>query len=153
MRYVSVEFYPAHNYQPLVEFGRTRFLPLVPPADYVNIVAERLPSLVEAMCLNEHFVWSSEDKDLRVNNTKAYKTARFTQDKHWISLKLPELRNLRYILYMITKHLLMYTVALSNVHAYINAAIASCNNVELAPIESKSIIHRQLYEELKSPVD
>jgi len=27
-RYVSVGFYPAHNYQPLVEFGGTRILPL-----------------------------------------------------------------------------------------------------------------------------
>ena len=53
-RYVSVGFYPAHNYQQLVEFGGTRFLPLVLPADYVNIVAERLPGLVETMCRNEH---------------------------------------------------------------------------------------------------
>jgi len=40
----------------LVEFGGTRILPLVLPADYVNIVAEWLPGFVEAMCRNEHFV-------------------------------------------------------------------------------------------------
>ena len=150
---MSVGNYPAQNYQPLVEFGGTSILPLVLPADYINIVAERMPGLVEAMCRNGHFLWRSKDKVFKMNSTGSYRIARFTHNKHWISLKLPELRNLRYILYMITKHLLMYTVALSNVHAYINAAIASCNNVELAPIESKSIIHRQLYEELKSPVD
>ena len=40
--------YPAQNYQPLVEFRGTRLLPLVLPAEYGNIVAERLPGLVES---------------------------------------------------------------------------------------------------------
>jgi hypothetical protein len=88
-RYVSVGFYPAQNYQPLVEFCGTRILPLVLPADFVNHVSERLRSLVEAMCRNEPFVWSSEDRDFKMHSTKAYRTARFTHDKHWISLKLP----------------------------------------------------------------
>ena len=70
-RYVSVGFYPAHNYQPLVEFGGTRIQPFVLPADYVTIVVERLPSLVEAMCRNENFVWSSKDKDFKIHSTKA----------------------------------------------------------------------------------
>ena len=81
-RYISVGFYPAHNYQPLVEFGGTRILALVLPADHVNFVAERLPGLVEAICRYENLVWSSENKDFRLNSTKAYSTATFTHDKH-----------------------------------------------------------------------
>ena len=84
-----------------------------------------------------------------MNSTGPYRIARFTHDKHWISLKLSELRNLQYIFYMITNHLFMYTEVLGVVHAYVNAAMDS---VEQAPTASKPIIHRQLFDELKSPV-
>jgi len=53
--------------------------------------------------------------------------------KHWISLKLHELRTLQYKLHMITNTLFMYTKALGDVHAYVNAAFAFCNYVEPAP--------------------
>jgi hypothetical protein len=71
---MSVGFYSAHNYQPLVDFGGTRTQPLVLSAEYVNIVVERLPGLVEAMCRNEHFMWSSNDKVFKIFSTKAYRT-------------------------------------------------------------------------------
>jgi hypothetical protein len=148
---MSVGFYPANNYQPLVEFGGTRILSLVLPADFVNHVDERLPSLVETMCRNEHFVWSSEDKDFKMHSTKAYRTARFT-DKHWISLKLPELRTLQCIFHKITNQLSMYSEALGDVQAYVNTTMASCDYIEPPPTASKSIIYRQLFDELESPV-
>ena len=53
---------------------------------------------------------------------------------------------------MITNQLFMYTVALGDVKAYVNAAMTSANYVEPAPTASKSIICSQLFEELKSPV-
>ena len=149
--YVSVGFYPAHNYQPLFEFGGTRILPLVLPAEYVKILAQRLPSPVDAMCRNEGFVWRSEGKDFIIHSTKAYRTARFTHYKHWISLKLPELRTLQYIHHMIMNQLFMYTNALGDVHSYVNTTITSCDYIEPAPTASKSIIYRQLFDELKSP--
>ena len=49
--------------------------------------------------------------------------------------------------------LLMYTEeALGDVHVYVNVAMVSSNYVEPAPTSSKSIIYRQLFDELKSPV-
>ena len=42
--------------------------------------------------------------------------------------------------------------ALIDIQAYVNAAIASDNYVEPAPKASRSIIYRQMFEELKSPV-
>ena len=56
------------------------------------------------------------------------------------------------MVYMITNKLLMYTEALSDVQAYVHAAMASENYVEPAPTASISVIYRQLFEELKSPV-
>jgi len=70
-----------------------------------------------------------------------------------VSLKLNERRNLLYIFYMIMNQLLMYTEeALGDVHVYVNVAMVSSNYVEPAPTSSKSIIYRQLFDELKSPV-
>ena len=79
---MSVGFYPAQNYQPLVEFGGTRLLPLFLTGEYVNIVAEGMPGLVEAMCRYQHFQWRSEDKVFRINSTGSHRIARFTLDKH-----------------------------------------------------------------------
>ena len=46
----------------------------------------------------------------------------------------------------------MYTEALVDVHAYVNAAMASGSYIEPTPKSSESIIYRQLFDELKSPV-
>jgi len=94
---VLVGFYPAQNYHRLVEFGGTKLLPLVLTAEYVTILAERLPGLVEALCQNEQCQCRSEDKVFRVNSTGSYRVARFALDKHCISFKLHEVRNLLYI--------------------------------------------------------
>ena len=53
---------------------------------------------------------------------------------------------------MIKNQLLTYTEALGDVQAYVIAAMASDIYVEPAPTASRSIIYRQLFEELKSPV-
>jgi len=137
--------------EPLVEFGGTRLLPFVLTAEYFNILAERLPGLVEAICRNEHFQWRSEDKVFRMNSTGSYRVARLTLDKHWISFKLHELRNLLYIFYMITNQSLMYAVIgrCSSLCKHCNGLWQLCRT---APTASKSIIYSQLFDELKSPV-
>ena len=87
--------------------------------------------------MSERTLWRSEDKVFRLNSTGSYRIARFTLDKHRISLKLPELRTLQYIFHMITNTLFMYSEALGEFHAYVNAAVATCTYVEPAPTASK----------------
>ena len=53
----------------MVEFGGTGLLLLELAAEYVAVLAERMPGLVEVMCQNEEFQWRSEDKLFRVNST------------------------------------------------------------------------------------
>jgi hypothetical protein len=146
-KYVSVGLYPAQNYQPLVEFGGSKLLLFVLAAEFVTILAKRLPGLVEAMCQSEQFQWS-EDKVFRMNSTGSYRVAKLTLDKHWISFKLHELRNV-YIIYTITNQLLVYTEALGDVQAYVNAAMISDCYVEPAPTVSRAVIYRRLFEDLK----
>ena len=86
------------------------FFSLVITTEYVNIVAERLPGLVEAMCRNVHFPWRSEDKVFGMNSIGSYRISRLTLDIHWISFKQHELGNMQYILYMITNQLLIQGV-------------------------------------------
>ena len=50
---------------------------------------------------------------------------------------------------MVMNQMIMYTEALSDVQAYVNAAMASDNCVEPSPIACRSISYRQLFEELK----
>ena len=114
-------------------------------------MAERLPALIEAMCQNEQHRFLSEDEAFRMNTTGSYRVARVTLDKHYIKFKLHEIRNIMYILYMIRNQLLIYTEALSDVHSYVKAAMASENFVEPNPTASPYVIYRQLFEELKSP--
>ena len=134
-RYVSVGFYQGRNYQPLIEFGGTRVLPLVLPTDCVNVVVERVPGLLEALCRDELFAWSSDDKDFKIHSTKAYRTA-----------------SMQYLLHVIVNQLNMYTEALGDVRAYVNATLPSCEYTEPPIATSKSITYRQLFDELKSPM-
>ena len=53
---------------------------------------------------------------------------------------------------MVTNQFFMYTEELGDVHAYVNATLASCNYIEPNPTASKSIIYRQLFDEFKLPV-
>jgi hypothetical protein len=94
---VSIGFYRAQNYQPLFEFSGVKLLPVVLTAEYVATMAERLPSLVESMCQNEQYQCKTEDKVFRTNTTGSYRVARVTLDKHCLSFKLHEPRNLLYI--------------------------------------------------------
>ena len=60
-KYVSVEFYPAKNCRPLVEFEGVKLLPMVLTFDCVALMAERLPSRLEFMCQNEQYQYRSDD--------------------------------------------------------------------------------------------
>jgi hypothetical protein len=62
------------------------------------------------------------------------------------------MRSLQYILHIITNQLNIYTEALRDVRADVIAAMASCDYIEPPITTSKSIIYRQLFDELKSPM-
>ena len=70
------------------------------------------------MCQNEQHLYKSDDKVFRMNTTGSYRVARVIPDKHYLSFKLHELRNLLYIFYMVRNQLHMYTEALGVVKSY-----------------------------------
>jgi len=48
--------------------------------------------------------------------------------------------------------LTIFTEAMGDIHAYVNTQMTSCNYVEPHITSFKSIIYRQLFDVLKSPV-
>jgi hypothetical protein len=48
-RYVSVGFYPAHDYHIFVEFGGSRIQPITFTEQHVKTLVEHLPELCDAM--------------------------------------------------------------------------------------------------------
>jgi hypothetical protein len=87
-KYVSVRFYPAQNYQPLVELGSSGNKSLTLTEQHVTTMVQRLPSLCEAMCGDEHY--RSKNVMFRLTPVGSYKTDRLYLDKQYINYKLHE---------------------------------------------------------------
>jgi hypothetical protein len=49
-RYISVGFYPAQNYRPMVEFGWSKIKPVILTEQHVTTMAGCLPMIYEAIC-------------------------------------------------------------------------------------------------------
>ena len=60
------------------------------------------------------------------------------------------MRTLQHILHIMVNQLTMFTEAMGDVHAYVNTQMTSCDYVEPHITSFKSIIYRQLFDELKS---
>jgi len=57
----------ARGYQPLAEFGSVKKLPLLLDAQQLQILAENIAALCNALSANEHF--SKKDGDFKMNTT------------------------------------------------------------------------------------
>jgi len=119
-KFVSVAYFPDRGYQPLAEFGGAKKLPLLLDVQQLQILAENIAALCNALSANEHF--SKKDGDFKMNKTGSYRFARVYLGKQYLSFTYEELRNLAYIMYMIQNLLTFYTAAMTDVIAYIDTA-------------------------------
>ena len=81
-KFVSVAYFPARGYQPLAEFGGAKKLPLLLDIQQLQILAENIASLCNALSANEHF--SKKDGDLKMNTTGSYRIARVYLGKQYL---------------------------------------------------------------------
>jgi hypothetical protein len=72
-RYVSIVFYPAHDYQIFVEFGGSRIQPITLTEQHVKTSAGHLPKLCEAMYLGERY--TCKDGVFRLQCSGTYSVA------------------------------------------------------------------------------
>ena len=81
-KYVLVGFYPAKNYHSLLELSGAKLLPNVLTDAYVATMAQKLPSLLAAMCRNEQYQCKSDDGVFWMNTTRSYRFVKVLLDKH-----------------------------------------------------------------------
>ena len=147
-KYVSVGFYPARDYQPLVEFGfvkKNKTTVLVLADQQVAALAAILPGVCESMCANEPYV--HKDGDFKVT---ARGIARMYLHNRYINLTQNEIRHLSRIFHIVQKQLDVYVNAMADVLTYATAALSSTAYVEPSPCASRLVAYPQLYEELKT---
>jgi len=77
---VSVDFYPARDYQPLVEFGAIRrggSKPLILADEQVAALAECLPAIRDSMCVGgDREVIKCNSGNFRLHTPKRHGSAR-----------------------------------------------------------------------------
>jgi hypothetical protein len=147
-KYLSVGYYPARDYLPLVEVGASSKMPVRLEEEHVRTFAEHLPRICEAMCGDEQY--TCVDGEFTLQTTGTYHVARVYDGKKYISLHLTELRYMMYMFRVVHNQQIIYFRALSDVINYARAAQQSSVYVEPATSASKSILYPKLYEELKT---
>lgn len=151
-RYMSVGYYPARDYQPLVEFGASKkngSTVLIIDDRQVAKLAECLPRICESMCANEQCGCS--EGSFRLTTTATGGVARMYVDKQFISFRLADLQYMARIFHVVRNQLNVYTLSLPDVLAYATVALTSPTYIEPSlPTASKHIVYPQLFDELKT---
>jgi hypothetical protein len=150
-RYVSVGFYPAQNYEPLVEFGGAKIAPLLLNEKQVTTMAVHLPRLVKEVCSAARFKVKVDDT-FTLSTASDNNVARFTLGGQRIQFKVADVRRLETIFYIVQNQLVHYKTALPDLKSYVAQVIGSTEFVAPTSIMSVNISYPQLYEELKSNV-
>jgi len=150
-KYVSTGFYPKRNYQPLVELGGPRTVPLLLTDGHMQFLADHLSRQITGLCTNEYYS-CSDGEGLRMNSTGSFRVARVYLGKQYIAFRLDELRHLSYILFMVINQLNRYTDAMPDAMNYVTAALYSDTYVEPSNTANANVLYYQLFDELKSIV-
>lgn len=149
-RYVSIAFYPAMGYQPMVEFGGSKIAPIRLPENLLAVLVEHLPRICEASCNNEHHTSGVHDEFWIVTTTyRAVWMYLGLNRRKYITYKLSDLLYLKSIMPTVLEQLARYNSAMSDVMTYAMAAMYSTDYVEPLPTYSKNVLYPQLFEELK----
>jgi hypothetical protein len=147
---VSVGFYPARDYQPLVEFGTIRrgggSKTIILANESVDWLAERLPEGSD-MCETGSVSGGAGNFRLTGNRRGA---ARLYLDTQYISLTSQDLRYLARMFHIVQKQLRDYIIDMPDVLSYVTASLTSTSYNEPAPNASQHINYPHLYEELVS---
>jgi len=151
-RYISVGYYPARNYQSLVEIGSPKVRPILLTDQHVETLAEHLPAQVDALWRDEFY--NVMDGEFAMHFATPYKRAILAlgekKNRKAVFLKVQELRNLTYICPIVQNQLITYTEAMVAVMTCVLSAINSISFIEPFPTANRNILYCQLFEEIKT---
>ena len=144
-------FYPARNYQPLVEIGSTKSTPIVLTDQHVKTLSEHLPAQIDALWRGDFY--NVMDGEFAMHSASPFNTAILTvgkkKNRRSVLIKLNDLRYLSYIFPMVENQLIKYTEAVPDVKYYILQILDSTSYADPPANTSNNILYYQLYEELK----
>jgi hypothetical protein len=146
--YVSVGFYPARNYNVLVEFGGPKLTRNTLADQYVRTLAEHLPALCEKMCNDEEY--RCENCDFRLSTTRGYRTTRLKLDDNYIVCRLQDIQYLLRIFYMVHMQQMRYLEAMPDVMNYATNVLSAIDYGEPNVNANEYIVYPQLFDELKA---
>ena len=116
-RYISVGYYPSRNYQPLVEIGTPKQIPILLSDHHVWTLSEHLTAQFDALWRDEFY--TVKNGDFAMHSATPHKTAILTlgvkKNRKPVFLKLQELRYLTYIFPIVQNQLTKYTEAMADV--------------------------------------
>jgi hypothetical protein len=147
-RYVSVGFYPAKNYDVLMEFVGPKLQPIFLADPYVRTLAEQLPALCEKICNDEQY--RCENGDFRLSTTRGYRTAMLKLYDDYIVYSQHDFEYLLRIFYMARVQQMRYLESMPEVINYATNALSAIDYVEPHVNANKYIVYTQLFDELKA---
>ena len=151
-KYMSVGYYPARDYQPLVEFGAIRrggSKSLILADEQVTAMADCLPAIRDSMCVGgDRVVFKCESGSFRLHTPRRHGSARLFVGTEYISLTQPDMDYLVRVFPIMQQQLRDYIIAMPDVLSYVTSSLASSIYVEPPPNASTFIDYHRLYEEL-----
>jgi len=152
-KYVFVVFYPARDYQSLVEFGAIRrggSKSIILKDEHIDTLADCLPKMLvsncgsgAAECLSGAF---------RLSLPKNYGPARLYFGTQYISLTILDLQYFARMFHIVQQQLREYTPVLPDVLSYVISSVTSVTYFQTVHNASDLIDYRQLFEELVTSV-
>ena len=93
-KYVSVGYYPARDYKPLVEFGAIRrggSKSLILSDKQDTALADGLPAIRDFMCVSEDHVVKCESGNFRLHTCRRHGSVRLFLGTEYVSLTQPDI--------------------------------------------------------------
>jgi len=151
-KYVSLGYYPARDYQPLVEFGAIRrgvCKCLILADKHVAALADCLTSIRDSMCFGGDRVFiKCEGGNFRLHTPKRHGSARLFVGTEYITMAQPDMDYLVRGFPILQQQLRENITAMPDVLSYVTSSLASTSFVEPPPNASTLINYHRLYEEL-----
>jgi len=152
IKYVSVGYYPARDYQPVVEFGAIRrggSKCLILAYEQVASMVACLPSIRDSLCVGgDRVVIKCEIGNFRLHNPRRHGSAMLFVGTEYISLTQPDMDYLVRVFHISQQQLRLYISAMPDVLSYVTSSLYSTTFVEPPPNAVKFINYPRLYEEL-----
>ena len=151
-KYIFVGFYPARNYQPLVEIGSPKSAPIILTDQHVKTLSDHLPGQIDALWRGDFY--NVMDGEFAMHSASPFNTAILTvgkkKNRRSVLIKLNDLRYLAYIFPLVENQLAKYTEAMPDVMNFVLATLNSTSSVDPPANASNNVLYYQLYEELKT---